>query len=295
MDASIFISAIMLLIIVGVLHSLTERQPQPSTAPSDTDEDMPKDKTSFIIRFSETQYSPAVRVNPEDDAQKIIETFALITPRPAIFITGGAGRMTEDDIKRTREIMNDGIAKFAEEHNLTVIDGGTEAGVMQMIGDARKMHGYKFPLIGVAPYYKVTYPGAEPIAGVEAQLEDGHSHFVLVNTPEWGGESEMIIKLTRAVAAKQRPMIGVLINGGNIAERDVYYATAIGNDRIPILVIEGSGRTADNISEAYRTQQTDNKMIKAIIKGGDIRLTPLTEGVPTLLKHLTNHFLGNET
>ena len=294
MDASIFISAIMLLIIVGALHSLTERQPQPPTAPSDTDEDMPKDKTTFIIRFSDTQYSPALRVDPADDAHKIIETFALMTPRPALFITGGAAKMTDDDILRTREIM-DGIAHFAEEHNLTVIDGGTEAGVMQMIGESRKKHGYKFPLVGVAPYYKVTYPGAEPIEGVEAALEDGHSHFVLVNTPEWGGESETIIKLTRAVADKQRPMIGVLVNGGSIAERDVYYATASGDDRIPILVIEGSGRTADNISEAYRTQQTDNRLIRAIIKGGDIRLTPLSEGVPTMLKHLTNHFLGGES
>jgi hypothetical protein len=31
-------------------------------------------------------------------------------------------------------------------------------------------------------------------------------------------------------------------------------------------------------------------MIRAIIKGGDIRLTPLAEGVPTLMRHLTKHF-----
>lgn len=251
---------------------------------------MPKEKTPFTIRFSDNQFSPALRVDSDDDAQHIIDTFALMTPRPALFITGGAGLMTDDDIKRTREIMNDGIAKFAAAHNLTVVDGGTEAGVMQMIGEARKNHGYKFPLIGCAPYYKVTYPGAEPREGAETMLEDGHSHFVLVNSHEWGGESETIVKLTRAVAAQQRPMIGVLINGGSIAERDVYYATAIGDNRVPILILDGSGRTADNISEAYKTQNTDNKMIKAIIKGGDIRLTPLSEGVPTLLKHLTKHF-----
>jgi hypothetical protein len=292
MDASIFISAIMLLIVVGALHSLSANQPQPSE--SDTVTNMPKEKTIFTIRFSENQYSPALRVNPEDDARKIIETFALITPRPALFITGGASNMTDEDIQRTREIMNNGIAKFAEEHNITVIDGGTEAGVMQMIGEARKKHGYKFPLIGVAPYYKVSYPGAEPLPGADASLEDGHSHFVLVNTPEWGGESETIVRLTRAIADRQRPMIGVLINGGAIAERDVYYATAIGDNRIPILVLDGSGRTADTISQAYKTQRTDNKLIKAIIQGGDIILTPLSEGVPALLKHLHKHFLGSE-
>ncbi|MDQ7026871.1 MAG: hypothetical protein Q9P01_00805 [Anaerolineae bacterium] len=251
---------------------------------------MPKEKTPFTIRFSDTQFSPALRVDPDEDAQSIIDTFALITPRPALFITGGAGLMTDDDIQRTREIMNDGIAKFAAIHNLTVIDGGTEAGVMQMIGEARKTHGYHFPLIGCAPYYKVTYPGAEPREGIEATLEDGHSHFVLVNSHEWGGESQMIVKLTRAIAAHQRPMIGVLINGGSIAERDVYYATAIGDNRVPILILDGSGRTADNISTAFKTNRADSQMIRAIIKGGDIRLTPLSEGVPALLKHLSQHF-----
>ena len=290
MDASIFISVIILLIVVGALHSLSQATPQIIAQDAKTDTTMPKDKGSFTIRFSEHQYSPALRVDPNDDVQKIIESFGLITPRPTLFITGGASRMTEDDIQRTREIMNEGIAKFAEQHNVTVIDGGTDAGVMQMIGEARKKNNYKFPLIGCAPYYKVTFPGSEIVEGAEASLEAGHSHFVLVNAPEWGGESQTIVNLTRAIAARQRPMIGVLINGGAIAERDVFFATAIGNDRIPILVLDGSGRTADTISNAFKTQRTDNRMIKAIIQGGDIRLTPLVEGVPALLKHLNKHY-----
>jgi len=290
MDAVLFISAIIIMIVVGALHSLSRAVFTPPVSDSGIDSAMPKAKTSFIIRFSEEQYSPALRIDTEEDAQIIINTFGLLHPRPALFITGGASRMTEEDVQRTREIMNDGIAHFAEQHNLTVIDGGTEAGVMQMIGEARKMHQYKFPLIGCAPYYKVTYPGSEVIEGADAPLQAGHSHFVLVNSHEWGGESQTIVNLTRAIAARQRPMIGVLINGGAIAERDVYYATALGDNRIPILVLDGSGRTADNISTAFKTQQTDNKLIRAIIKGGDIRLAPLDEGVPAFLKQLQKHF-----
>jgi hypothetical protein len=290
MGASLFISLIMIMIIVGALHSLSRAVLIVPISDTEMDDNMPKEKTAFTIRFSENQYSPAMRINTDEDAQKIIDTFGLMSPRPALFITGGAGNMSDDEMHRVREIMNDGIAAFAEEHNLTVIDGGTEAGVMQMIGEARKNHGYQFPLIGCAPYYKVTYPGAEPMESTEATLEDGHSHFVLVNAEDWGGESEMIVKLTRAIAAREYPTIGVLINGGSIAERDVYYATAIGDDRIPILVLEGSGRTADNISNAFKTQRTDSKMIKAIIQGGDIRPTHIDEGVPAMLKHLRRHF-----
>lgn len=244
---------------------------------------------AFTIRFSNEQYSPALRVDPRENGQRIIETFGLIYPRPTIFITGGASNMTDDDIVRTREIMNLGIAYFANKYNISVVDGGTEAGVMQMLGESRRRNNYKFPLIGVAPVHKVSYPGWRDNT-TSVRLEDGHSHFVLVNADEWGKESQMIVNLTRAIAAKQRPMMGILINGGKIAERDVYLATAKGDFPIPMLVVDGSGRTADTISTAFRTQSTDSKVIRAIIEGGDIRITALYDGVPALLEQLEAHF-----
>lgn len=244
----------------------------------------------FIIRFNDQQFSPALRIDPNGDAQTIIDTFGLLSPRPTIFITGGASAMSESDIERTRVVMESGVAAFAAQHNITIVDGGTEAGVMRMVGLARKANNYKFPLVGIAPYDKVSYPGFNnPQA--EAVLEEGHSHFVLVNSDQWGGESQMIVNLTKAIANRQKPMMGILINGGRIAERDVYLATTQGDNRIPILILEGSGRVADDISTAFKTQRTDNSIIQAIIRGGDIRLTPLEEGVPALLAHLEKHFL----
>jgi len=244
---------------------------------------------SFTIRFSDEQYSPALRIDPDADPQYVIKTFGLITPRPTIFITGGAGNMTIEDIERTRIIMEEGIAHFAEKYHITVIDGGTEAGVMQMIGEARKKHHHKFPLVGVAPFHKVSFPGHLGTSN-SAQLEAGHSHFVLVESEDWGGESQMIINLTRAIAAKQQPMIGILINGGRISERDVYLATTQGEDRIPILILEGSGRAADDISFAFKTKRSQSSIIRAIIAGGDIRLSPLEEGPSALVAKLAEHF-----
>lgn len=243
---------------------------------------------AFTIQFSDQQFSPAMRVPLDGDPQEIIDTFGLLSPRPVIFITGGASAMTEDDIARTNELIEHGIATFAAERNITVIDGGTEAGVMKMMGVARRTHEYKFPLVGIAPYHKVSFPG-HVTPETEAELEAGHSHFVLVESHEWGGESQTIVNLTKAIAARQKPMIGVLINGGRIAERDVYLATAHGDNRIPVLVIDGSGRTADTISSAFKTQSADSTLLKAIIRG-DIRLTPLKEGVPALLEQLRKHF-----
>lgn len=310
MEATVFVMGITLALMIAALDSVVnalnipERRPgylekqseqspsyhQKVTGQPGVDEamaDVIKSDT-FTIDFGNGKFSPAIRIGPNDDPYKIIERFGLIIPRPTIFITGGASQMTDDDIARTREIVYDGIAAFAEDHNLTVIDGGTEAGVMQMIGEARKDRNYRFPLIGVCPHSKVSYPGFKN-PQEEAVLEDGHSHFVLIEAPEWGDESQMIVNLTRAIAAGQ-PMIGILINGGKIAERDVYLATTQGDNRVPILVLDGSGRTATNIANAFKTGQAASDIIRAIIAGGDIKLTAINDGKEAMIKKLTTHF-----
>ncbi len=286
-DASVFILAITGALVLGALHSLSRAIFQGTDNEPETT--MPEHEGAFLIHLPNGQYAPAMRLEADADPKRVIDTFGLITPRPTIFITGGAGGMSAEDIERTREIMEKGVAAFAQQNGITVIDGGTEAGVMQMIGEARQNNGYTFPLIGCAPLGRVSFPGwhqGEP----DAELQDGHSHFVLVNSDEWGGESQMIVNLTRAIASRTRPMIGILINGGTISTQDVFLATTQGDDRIPILVLDGSGRAADHISTAFKTQQSDNTLIRAIIQGGDIRLTTLEEGVAGVHERLSRHF-----
>ncbi|MGJ3237261.1 MAG: hypothetical protein ACFE0Q_01000 [Anaerolineae bacterium] len=243
----------------------------------------------FTIQFTSDRAAPAINVPVNADPQIIIQAFGLSVPRPTIFISGGASAMSEDDIERTRVLIDECVAEFAQEKSITVIDGGTEAGVMDMIGDARRDRGYNFPLIGVAPRQKVEYPGFKG-ADPEAVLQDGHSHFVLVESDEWGGETNMIITLTKAVASQKAPMVGILVNGGKIAEREAYLASAIGENRMPLIIIDGSGRTADNISTAFKTQRSDSAIIRAIIQGADLRLTALHDGKPALRRELDKIF-----
>lgn len=287
-DASIFILLITGALVLGCLHSLSQAIFQGTD--NDPETTMPEHEGTFLIHLPNGQYAPALRLDPNADPKRVVEAFGLLVPRPTIFITGGASDMSAEDIERTREIMEQGIAAFAQANGITVIDGGTEAGVMQMIGEARQKHNFTFPLIGCAPVGRVSFPGF-PNPGHDAELQDGHSHFVLVNSDAWGGESPMIVNLTRTIAARTRPMIGILINGGTISTQDVFLATTQGDDRIPILVLDGSGRAADHISTAFKTQQTDNTLIRAIIQGGDIRLTTLEEGVAGVQERLRKHFL----
>ena len=106
-------------------------------------------KEQFTINFADGQFAPAMRIAPKGDPLRIIDVFNLITPRPTIFISGGASAMSDEDIERTRILIDECISVFAEEKKITVIDGGTEAGVMDMIGDAREKNKYKYAKLKV--------------------------------------------------------------------------------------------------------------------------------------------------
>ncbi|MFN8373399.1 MAG: hypothetical protein U0694_11065 [Anaerolineae bacterium] len=216
------------------------------------------------------------------------EALGFTEPRPAIFISGGASGMSERDVQMTKQIVANGIARFAQEQNVVVIDGGTESGVMKMIGDARRDAGYTFPLIGIAPLAKVDYPGHENL-NKEASLENGHSHFVLVDGKEWGDESETIVNLAHAISGGGKmKALGIVINGGKITRQDVYLATSKERN-LPILVLEGSGRFADELATAHKSGQTSEKMIKAILRG-DIQLVSTSDGPQGIYAKLIQHF-----
>lgn len=241
--------------------------------------------TRFVMKFNNGQHAEAIRVKADVKPGEVIKNLSL-PYGPCIFITGGAGDMKPDDIRRTQEIMQ-AVADFAQEHHCCVVDGGTEAGVMQMVGAARRSRHHDFTLVGVAPYGLVSYPGhINP--NEQAQLEDSHSHFVLVDGDDWGTESEMLIKLTKKLSMDNTfSVMGILINGGNITRREVTYAT---QNKLPLLVLEGSGRFADEVATAFRTGKAKQTILRAILAGGDIQLVSTLDGPEAVRKKLEQHF-----
>lgn len=253
------------------------------------DQQLPQHNQRFLMTFENGNRSRSVRIKPETEPLQVMKLLGFERPQPCIFISGGASKMTDDDRQRIRDIMS-GVATFAHEQGAVVVDGGTESGVMQMIADARLNGGYKFPLIGVSPLGKVSYPGYKN-PNEEAFLEDSHTHFVLVDGDEWGSETAFIIALTnRMGGAGKMPTLGILINGGAIAMKEIYLAST-GDMKFPILILEGSGRAADEISTAFRTGRTNRAILKAILAGGDISLVPTLEGPEGMRKKLIEKFI----
>ncbi len=252
---------------------------------------LPAKNISFNLAFTNGNRARAVRVTAETDPEQIARILGFQEPQPSIFISGGAGMMSETDKKMVDRILAE-VAAFAEEKKAIIIDGGTESGIMQMVGDARQKSNYKFPLLGISPLGKVSFPGYKN-PNEEAYLEDSHSHFVLVDAESWGDESRMIVQLTHVLSGRGKmPAVGVLINGGKIAMHEVYLASTK-DLKLAMIVLEGSGRAADEISTAFRTGKTNQRILQAILAGGDIQLVATVEGPDAMRAKLNSRFKNN--
>ena len=174
-------------------------------------------------------------------------------------------RQGEQDLATVAALLRDEVVPLAERRDAVVIDGGTDSGVMQLIGLARSALGGRFPLIGVAAEGTVVVPGAGPTSPDAVELEPNHTLFLLVPGTQWGDEAQWMMDIAGVVAGR-RPSVTVLMNGGEIAYTDV--AASLRSGR-PVVVLAGSGRTADAIAEARAGNGGDNRAV-------EIAASPLT-------------------
>jgi len=150
-----------------------------------------------------------------------------------------------------------------------IIDGGTQSGVMAMMGVAVARSPGTSRLLGIAPEGKITHPeiaGSTPISD-GAPLEPNHSHFVLVESAEWGGETGKMLEVARAF---NTPVVAILVNGGAIAADEALQSVRNGWQ---LLVVEGSGRFADELSAAVRDGQSARSVeVNEIARSGRVAL-----------------------
>lgn len=245
----------------------------------------------FEITFDGGAQARAVYTPRYGDPDSILQALGL-KHTPTLFVIGGAGFMEDESVDYIRKMVENGLAKFAQEYQITIIDGGTAAGVMELIGEARQRAGHTFPLVGVAPYSQVEYPGHK-LESSKAVLDKAHSHFVLTDGNDFGDESDMIAMLTTALTYDRRlPALGLVINGGQIAQREVYMRSASGQMVFPLLVLEGSGRYADELAEAARTRilpPDDADQFRQVL-AADVEFIRVRDGADALHSRLSNYF-----
>ena len=214
------------------------------------------------------QVPPFVRVAGPADLPSALKTLGLMVRRPVLVLVGGAGGMTADHLAGMAEAM-ERIIPSLDGWGAAIVDGGTDSGVMRVMGRARHAAGAGFPLIGVAAEGTVIVPGKPPAPGAAA-LEPHHSQFILVPGDSWGDESPWLSRVAAAVADGQ-PSLTLVVNGGQITYEDIEHSLQAGR---PVIVLAGTGRTADAIAAAAHGQAGDPRAAR-VAASPDTRIVSL--------------------
>lgn len=191
-----------------------------------------------------------VDVESPDDLAEALSAVGLTTGVPVLVVVGGAGGMAQADLDAAQVLARDHLLPLLADRSGAVVDGGTDSGVMAALGRALGESGLDVPLVGVAARGTVRVGGGGDAGSGEqdqrAEVEPHHSHIVLVPGQDWGDESPWLATVATALAGGA-PSMTLVLNGGRITFDDV--TNSLDADR-PVLVLAGTGRTADEIASA---------------------------------------------
>ncbi|HKQ03960.1 MAG TPA: DUF4231 domain-containing protein [Blastocatellia bacterium] len=263
------------------------------------------------IRFSNHHEAAAVFPPADAAAKEIVMALGLPAYEAVIVVLGGADSIDEKLLPRLTQLFGRGIARAAVEARALILDGGTEAGVMKLMGEGVAGRGYKTPLVGVAPKDLVTYPPDELADHV--RLEPNHSHFVLVEGDAWGSETATLFALAEAASQREtapqavgkgpqkdaekadgkKLAVAILAGGGPVTRNEVLRAV---RQNLSLIVIEGSGGLADEIAAAWRARPTlpDDPVMAEIIDDGEIHLHLLSNPVKGIERLIVRELGGDD-
>jgi hypothetical protein len=218
--------------------------------------------------------TPRVAALPANGSiERVLAAGHIATGRPVVVLIGGAAKLDESPAELAAMI-RDGVVATAQAEGATVVDGGTDSGVMALAGKARAELGATVPLVGVAPIAKVGVDGIAAANGSTA-LEPNHSFVLLAPGDEWGSEAPWLVNTARIIGGN-RPVVAVLVDGGPLALQEAMACAAQG---WPLITLAGSGRTADVLA-AYASGSQDATLSAA--RRGAIHVVDLGDG-PTAL------------
>jgi hypothetical protein len=241
------------------------------------------------ITFANGNRAEIITAPCDENAKAIIDALEIGSPRAVILLFGGAAGLDDSRKAHLETLFADGVKPVAVELGALIIDGGTQSGVMAMMGEAVARSPETCQLLGIAPEGKIAHPAISGASTVSdgTPLEPNHSHFVLVESNEWGGETTTMLELARAFNA---PIVAILVNGGAIAADEALQSVRNG---WPLLVVEGSGRFADELSAAIRNgQAAKSTELSEIVRSGRVALFHVNDAAEKLRDELRRMLCG---
>ncbi len=200
---------------------------------------------------------------------------------PVLVLVGGADGMDAGTMAQLEHLFTHAIAPIADALGAYVVDGGTDTGVMGMMGRARAALGAGFPLVGVVPRDVLKVP---PESGRPARIEPHHSHVVLVPEARWEAAGPWLSWVAEQLAGGM-PTVTLLINGGDMSWDDALQSVRAGR---PVIAVAGSGRAADALAAALVGDGRDPRA-REVLASGMVEAVSVADGPAVLGRFLGNH------
>jgi hypothetical protein len=134
---------------------------------------------------------PTIIRQADQDITSVREALGITTPAPVVLISGGADTFDPAIAPKLTQLIGRGLLRAGRAAGAVIIDGGTDAGVMGLIGRAAGAMAEPTPLIGVAPEALIQSPDISPVEadGGRVTLAPNHTHFVLTQGEVWSAET----------------------------------------------------------------------------------------------------------
>ena len=183
-----------------------------------------------------------VEVRPDVAGDELLAALGLPAPRATVVLNGSTA-----EVDRRLAPLLEGLAGAAVRERLTVVTGGTDAGIFALFGAA--MGDPSAPLVGVAPSERDGVP-----------LEPHHTHFVLVQGDAWGVETPALLALADALT-RLAPSGAVICGGGPVTRTEVAGHVRAGR---PVVAVAGSGGVADDLESAVDAGRVVDAVMAAL-------------------------------
>jgi hypothetical protein len=107
--------------------------------------------------FSNGRTAQAVWVQLVGELLAALRELGLRGPHLALVLMGGASKMDSEGLGRLRLLFAVGLVRPVAALGAALIDGGTDTGVMRLMGQVRATLDSTFPLLGVAAIGTVVF------------------------------------------------------------------------------------------------------------------------------------------
>src|SRR5919198_1204606 len=191
------------------------------------------------LRLGDGDRAMLVAAKRDADPAGLLPRLGLPAGRPVVALLGGGAPVPDDPLSPVARLPGAALLEAAEVAGAAVVDGGAAAGAAAEVGAAAAETDRPVPLVGV-------------VAGEgDPALEPHHGHFVRVGDADEAATARLLAGVAAALAGGA-PVVAVLAGGGTGTLAELLEAV---RRRWPVLVLERSGGTADDVVRWWHTQR----------------------------------------